>query len=181
METQIAGRHRPNLTLRLIALFKFCKAALLVAVGLGVLQLVQPGVAAQVRDWVDPLAIGPARRLAQKAISLVSGLSPRRLEVLALGAFLYACLYLVEGVGLWLEKRWAEYLIAIATLAFVPVEVFALTRRVSLPRLTALSMNLIVAAYMIHCLRQARGAPGAGPVVAGQHPLEDHKRGSGYS
>lgn len=181
METQVARPHQPSLALRLIAVFKFCKAVLLVAVGLGVLQLLRPGVAAQVRDWVDPLAMGSARHLVQRIISLVSGLSPRRLEVLALAAFLYACLYMVEGVGLWLEKRWAEYLIAIATLAFVPFEIFALTRRVSLSRLTALGVNLSVAAYMTHCLRQARPASRTGPGVATERPLESPGTGTGHS
>lgn len=157
MEPPLGAPRQPGGLLRLIAIFKFCKAALLLAVGLGALQLVKPAVAAQAKRWVEPLAMGSARRAVQQFISLVSGLSPRRLEVLAAGVFLYACLYLVEGVGLWRRKRWAEYLIAIATLAFVPFELFALTRRVSLTRIAALLVNLAVAAYMIHCLRPARG------------------------
>jgi len=71
-------------------------------------------------------------------------------------AFLYAGLYLLEGVGVWFEKRWAEYLIAIVTLLFVPFEVLALMHRVSPTRLAALILNLAVAAYMIHKLREDR-------------------------
>ncbi len=156
METEHQTSRHPGRLLRLIALFKFAKATLLLAVGLGALQLLRPRLAAQAQHWVEALAMSTTRPSAQRLISLVSGLSPRRLEVLAGGAFLYAGLYTVEGVGLWLGKRWAEYLIGIATLLFVPLEVFALTRRVNASRLAALMVNLAVAAYMIYRLRRYR-------------------------
>ena len=144
--------------LRLIALVKLCKAALLLAVGLGALRLVHTDLAALAQRWVESLAMSPARRAAQQLIALVSGLSPRGLEVIASGAFLYAGLYLVEGVGLWLARRWAEYLVVCSTLLFVPFEVYALARRVTLPRSAALVLNLAVAAYLIHCLRRNSAA-----------------------
>jgi len=147
---------RPGLVLRLIALFKLFKAALLVAIGLGTLHLVRAGLADDAQRWLETLAINSGRASVQRLVSLVSGLSPRRLEVLAVVAFLYAGLYLLEGVGVWFEKRWAEYLIAIVTLLFVPFEVLALMHRVSPTRLAALILNLAVAAYMIHKLREDR-------------------------
>src|SRR5439155_13931865 len=117
-----AASSQPGLLLRLIALFKLFKAVLLVAVGLGTLHLVHAGLADDAQRWLETIALNSGRASLQRLVSLVSGLSPRRLEVLAVGAFLYAGLYLFEGVGLWFEKRWAEYLIAIVTLLFVPLE-----------------------------------------------------------
>src|SRR5690349_20003488 len=111
-----AVSQRPGLLLRLIAIFKLFKAALLVAVGLGTLHLVHAGLADDAQRWLETIAINSGRASVQYLVSMVSGLSPRHLQVLAGVAFLYAGLYLVEGVGLWLEKRWAEYLIAIGTL-----------------------------------------------------------------
>jgi uncharacterized membrane protein (DUF2068 family) len=144
---------QPAKLVRLIALFKLFKALLLVAVALGALHLVRAGVAAGARQLFEPLAMSTDRGAVQKLISLLSGLGPRKLQALAIGAFAYSVLYLVEGVGLWLEKRWAEYLIAIATLLFVPLEVVALVHHLSFTRATALTTNLLVAAYMIHRLR----------------------------
>ena len=149
---------RPDSLLRLIAFFKLAKAALLVAVGLGALRLVHTDLAALAQRGVESLAMSPARRAAQQLIALVSGLSPRGLEVIAIGAFLYAGLYLVEGIGLWLARRWAEYLVVCSTLLFVPFEVYALARRASLPRAAALILNLVVATYLIHCLRRQSAA-----------------------
>ena len=139
--------------LRAIAVYKFCKALLLVIVALGALQLSHPEVAARVQRWVEAFAASPDRRAVQHILASITGLSPQRLELVAIGAVLYTVLFTVEGVGLWLGKRWAAYLTVIATSLFVPVEVFALARHVSAPRAAALVVNLAVVAYLVHHLR----------------------------
>ena len=126
------------------------------AVGLGALQLLHPDVAARAQQWVAALATSSDRRIVQHLIALVGNLSPARLEALGLGAFLYAALFATEGVGLWLRKRWAEFLTVIATLTFVPVAVFELTRKVSPSRLAALAVNLVVVAYLARRLLSRR-------------------------
>ena len=126
------------------------------AVGLGALQLLHPDVAARAQQWVATLATSSDRRIVQQLIALVGNLSPARLEALGIGAFLYAALFATEGVGLWLRKRWAEFLTVIATLTFVPVAVFELTRKVSPSRLAALVLNLVVVAYLARRLLSRR-------------------------
>jgi uncharacterized membrane protein (DUF2068 family) len=101
--------------LRLIALFKFAKALLLIAVGLGALQLLDPDTAARAQRWATALATSSDRRFVQHLLAQAMGLLPSRLVVLALGAFLYAGLFTTEGLGLWLGLRWAEYLTIVAT------------------------------------------------------------------
>jgi uncharacterized membrane protein (DUF2068 family) len=141
---------------RLIAIFKFCKAALLLAVGLGALRLLRPSVAQHAHEWAASLAMSYNGTVVQQLVALTSGLTPRRLEALGIAAFLFAGLFTTEGLGLWFGKRWAEYLTVIATLSLVPLEVFELTRRASLPRFAALTLNLAVAVYLIYHLRRRR-------------------------
>jgi uncharacterized membrane protein (DUF2068 family) len=140
--------------LRLIALFKFLKALLLVAVGMGALKLLDPSVAARAQEGLRALATSSDRRAVQGVLVLVSRLTPERLEALGVGAFLYAGLFTTEGVGLWLGKRWAEYLTVIATGSFVPFEIYELVRRPGLPGVAALVLNLAVVAYLIYHLRR---------------------------
>jgi len=147
--------------LRLIALFKFCKAVLLVVVGLGALRLLDPGVAARAQRWMAALASSNDRSAVQHVIASLAGLSPRRLEAVGVGAFLYAVLFTIEGVGLWRGKRWAEYLTVIATLSLVPLEVFELTRAVTPPRLAALVVNLAVVVYLLGRIRRRARATSA--------------------
>ena len=72
-------------------------------------------------------------------------------------------LELVEGVGLWLARRWAEYLTVVATAAFLPLEVYELTRTVTVTKLAAFAINVVVVAYLIVAKRLfgARGGRGA--------------------
>ena len=161
----------PDRVLRLIALFKFCKAVLLVVVGLGALELLDPDMAARAQRWVAALASSSDRHVVQQLVAVVGGLSPGRLQALGVGAFLYAALFTVEGVGLWRRKRWAEYLTVIATLSLVPLELFELTRAVTPPRLTALVVNFAVVAYLIGRMRRwaratSNGGPGPGTFEA---------------
>ena len=154
--TEHAERSR---VLRLIAVFKFLKALLLVAVSMGALNLLDPTVAARAQEWLRALATSSDRRVVQDLLQLVSRLSPERLEALGVGAFLYAGLFTTEGVGLWLGKRWAEYLTVIATGSFVPFEIYELARRPGPARLAALVLNLAVVVYLIYHLRRRESSP----------------------
>ena len=65
----------------------------------------------------------------------------------------YAAMEGVESVGLWLGKRWAEYLTFLATIVFVPYEVYELTKGVSWLKVVALVLNVAVVAYLLFAKR----------------------------
>jgi uncharacterized membrane protein (DUF2068 family) len=146
-----AGRDR---FLGLIAVFKLVKSVLLVAVGVGALQLVKPDVIGSPDRWLAMLSSGVDRRLTQAVLVRATSISPGRLEALGVGAFLYAGLFAVEGIGLWRRRRWAEYLTVIATASFVPFEVYELVHELTAPRVSALVLNLAIVAYLIIHLRR---------------------------
>ncbi len=75
--------------------------------------------------------------------------SPSHLRILGLVLLAFAALEAVEGVGLWFNKRWAEYLTFVATTALVPFEVYELTNGVSVFKLIALVINLAVVIYLL--------------------------------
>ena len=70
---------------------------------------------------------------------------------------MYGLLFATEGIGLWMEKRWAEYLTIIATGSLIPFEVYELQRRVTVPRGLALVVNVAVLAYLIYRVRNPGG------------------------
>jgi hypothetical protein len=88
-------------TLRLIALFKFGKATLLVLVAAGAAGLIRPAIAGWAEQAVAMLAASGNYRLLPAILNRLLGLPSDRLAELAAGALLYASLFLVEGVGLW--------------------------------------------------------------------------------
>lgn len=54
-----------------------------------------------------------------------------------------------EAVGLWLQRRWAEYLTFVVTTLLLPLEVYELTARVSWFKVTALVVNLAIVVYLL--------------------------------
>jgi uncharacterized membrane protein (DUF2068 family) len=65
----------------------------------------------------------------------------------------YAIIEGVEAVGLWLMKRWAEYLTLIVTASLLPFEVYELTHKVSPLKITALIINLAIVVYLLFAKR----------------------------
>jgi uncharacterized membrane protein (DUF2068 family) len=75
------------------------------------------------------------------------------LHLLGAAVAAYAVLEGVEAIGLWYQKRWAEYLTFVATTAFLPLEVIELTKTVSPFKVTALIVNLAVVVYLLFAKR----------------------------
>lgn len=75
--------------------------------------------------------------------------SPTHLRILGTVLLSFAALEAAEMVGLWRNKRWAEYLTFIATTALVPFEIYELTNGISIFKLVALVINLAVVIYLL--------------------------------
>ena len=150
--------HSPQRGLQVIAAFKFVKAIGLLAAGFGALRLVDPGRAAWAQDWLERLAFGhhTGASLAADALKLLNFGETNHFGRLAAGAVVLAALYVVEGVGLALARRWAEYLTVVVGISFLPIEVAALAHGVTLPRSLALVLNIAVVWYLIVQLRRVR-------------------------
>jgi uncharacterized membrane protein (DUF2068 family) len=61
----------------------------------------------------------------------------------------YALLQVAEGVGLWSLKRWGEYVAAVGTSVFLPLEIYELTKHVTYVKVAAFVINLALVAYLI--------------------------------
>jgi uncharacterized membrane protein (DUF2068 family) len=79
--------------------------------------------------------------------------TPTHLYVLASICVAYACLEGVEAVGLWFNKRWAEYLTFVATTLLIPYEIYELYLRVSVLKVIVFVLNVLVAAYLLYAKR----------------------------
>ena len=80
-------------------------------------------------------------------------ISITNLYLLGVAIAAYAVMEGTEAVGLWLGKRWAEYLTFLATIIFVPYEVYELTKGLSALKVLALVVNLAVVAYLLFAKR----------------------------
>lgn len=147
--------------LLLIGAFKLLKSAILIAVGIGALKFLHKDIAAEAANWIDSLDLDPNNPYVVRLLEKLSALDPHKLRALGLGTFLYAAIYLTEGVGLVLRKRWAEYVTIISTAGFIPLELYEIAKRVDFLRIAVLLINIAIVVYLIWDLRRAADRPEA--------------------
>jgi len=150
----MAKRRSRGRGLRLIAVFKLLKGLALLAVGIGALKLLHKDVAAVVEHWTNIFQVDPHSHYIQLLLAKLSIVDDRRLKELSVGTFIYSAIFLAEGVGLALGKRWAEYLTIVTTASLLPLEVYELVKHVGIGKGLALVINLAVVAYLILELRR---------------------------
>lgn len=149
-----SNREASHAVLLLIGAAKLFKAALLIGVGLGALRLLHADAADTVREWVRQIRIDPDNRLVHSALQRLHALTPDQLRNVSVGTFLYAALFIVEGMGLILLKRCAEYLTVVMTGAFLPLEIYEIVRSLTWVRMTVLAINVAILWYLIATLRR---------------------------
>jgi uncharacterized membrane protein (DUF2068 family) len=76
-------------------------------------------------------------------------LKAHTLYVVGVALLVYAVLEGTEAVGLWLAKRWAEYLTFIATSILLPLEVYEIVHRVSVLKVIGFVINLAIVIYLL--------------------------------
>ena len=137
---------RDAFVLRFLALERALRGLLLVALAYGVwrfegsqqaLQKVFESYLPAIRPLADRLGVdlqetGPVH-LIQRAFAA----SHSTLLLVALGVLAYGALELLEAVGLWLMKRWGEYVAVVGTAVFIPLEVYELVEKVTWLRIAA--------------------------------------------
>jgi uncharacterized membrane protein (DUF2068 family) len=151
--------------LRIIGGFKLLTGSLLVGLGFGLFHQLGDDPGREVSRIVSALKFDPENQYIHGGIQWISGIGPRQLEAIRVGTFLYALLYLVEGVGLLMQKRWAEYFTVIATGSLIPLEIYEVWKRLTVLRLSVLAINLAIVGYLAYRLVQARKEQ-AGAVTA---------------
>ncbi|MFI9327517.1 DUF2127 domain-containing protein [Kitasatospora sp. NPDC052868] len=71
------------------------------------------------------------------------------LMIVAAALLVYALIEIVEAVGLWRGRRWAEYLTVVATAAFLPLEVYELTEHISAVKIGTLALNIVAVLWIL--------------------------------
>jgi len=113
------------------------------------LRLLHKDVGDVLAGLVDHLRFNPESRFVNFILGRASILDDRLLRRIGEVVFIYAGLDLVEGVGLYLEQVWAEYLTLAITASFLPWEIFEVFRKLTLPRVGLLVVNALVFFYLI--------------------------------
>lgn len=162
IELPLRGRPlRDKIVLRVIAIDRAIHFVVLAALAVGVFLVASNEAELRDRFYAILSAIhggvgGPTRESNGAFLHRIDDLLslPRgRLHLVGVVLAAYAVLEAVEAVGLWLQKRWAEYLTLIATSALLPLEIYELVRGISAFKVIALVVNIAVVIYLLFAKR----------------------------
>jgi uncharacterized membrane protein (DUF2068 family) len=140
---------RHNRWLILIAAFKLAQALLFIALGVGAFRLLHKDVGDVITRLIEHLRFNPESRLVNFILDKAQLVDDRILRRIGAVVFIYAGLDLVEGIGLYLEKAWAEYFTLAITASFLPWEIFEIFRRLTWIRAGLLILNALVLFYLL--------------------------------
>jgi len=148
MHSSPAAAHSP-LVFKLIGVGKLVSGLLALAVGFGLLRLFHSDVAETLEGWIIRLRLDPDSRLLHEAVTRVARIEPDHRRLIEAGAFFYGSLHMVEGFGLVRGKNWGAFLTIIATGSLIPLELYEISRRPTLIRVSVLTVNAALLAYLI--------------------------------
>jgi uncharacterized membrane protein (DUF2068 family) len=132
----------------LIGIFKLLKGAACLILGFGLLRMLHKDVAATAIHYLEALRMDPDNRYIHRALVKTFRVTPKQLKELSAGSFLYAGLFLTEGIGLVRRKHWAEYLAVISTALFLPLEAYEIYRHLTWVRLALFVLNVLTVWYL---------------------------------
>jgi uncharacterized membrane protein (DUF2068 family) len=138
--------------LRVVAVFEGAKGVLVLVTGFGLLAFIHRDLHNAAEEIVRHFHLNPAHRYPKIFLDAAARVTDTRLWFLALSAFLYAVVRFVEAFGLWHRKRWAEWFGVLSGGIYIPVELFEVVHRLSWARLTVLTVNLVIVAYLGYAL-----------------------------
>ena len=153
MATSRKLNRRGSKGLLAIALFKLAKGVALIFVTIGAMSLLHKNVESHAEHWVDVFRIDPDNRYIAALLQRLNLVHTRELKELSFLTAFYAGLFLIEGTGLALRKRWAEYLTIVATALFIPVEIYEICQQASVMKVVLLVGNAAIVAYLIYVVR----------------------------
>jgi len=145
----IAQPEKSNRLILLIGAFAILKALLLLIVAMAVRHLINADIALTLAGWVRHIRVDPENHYLHTAIEKITGIPRKRLHELSVGTFIYAALFFVEGVGLLLHRRWAEYLTVITTSGLLPIEIYEIREHATVMKVLLLILNVAIIAYLV--------------------------------
>jgi uncharacterized membrane protein (DUF2068 family) len=149
---------RAAFILRALAVERWIRGAILLLLAAAVFEL--KSTQASIKEYVDKdlKALKPffdqihfnvSDSATIHSIEKVLNAKPSTLNLIAFGILFYGLLQVVEGVGLWVLKRWGEYVAVVGTTLFIPLEVYELTDKISWLKVGALLVNLAAVLYLV--------------------------------
>ncbi len=140
--------------LKLIAVFKIGKGVLLLVLGVSLFFLnARTGWINALSNWIgDEILLKHSKPVAYLLHKLQALLAGGALRATAFLALFYAAILCTEGTGVYMQQRWAEFLMIFATATLIPVEIWHLWHRPGLISFLILLVNCFIVWFLYRVL-----------------------------
>lgn len=149
---------RSAFILRLLAIERWVRGGVILLLGVAVLKFKSTQVSLKqlfdqdlrtLKPFFDQIHFDVSDSGTIRSVEKAFDAKSSTLTVVAVALIFYGGLQIIEGVGLWLLKRWGEYFAVVATSLFIPLEVYELTEKVTWLKIVALIVNLAAVVYLL--------------------------------
>jgi uncharacterized membrane protein (DUF2068 family) len=145
---------RSRRILRLIALERMLRGVLLAVGGTYLLTHLGSDYGRLAERIMRTVELDPHKHFLHGIVSRLHRLRAGQLRIVGALAIGYGGIEIVEGIGLWLDQLWAEYLTITVTTLLIPFEIYELVHQPSLWKAGGITVNIIIVLYLFHLLRR---------------------------
>jgi len=141
------------LILRVIAVYHLLKAVFFFALGFGLLHFLHHSITDFLNDYViEPLHFDSDSPYLKLLLEKVANIQPHTFRFFSYLAFSYSLIFAIEGVGLYLRKRWAEYMVVVVVTSLLPFEIYEILHKFAWWKIVFTAGNLAVIAFLVRQL-----------------------------
>ena len=145
---------RSRRIIRLIAVERVIRGLLLLAGGIYLLAHLGADYGRLAENVMRAVELDPHQHFLHHIITRLHALHAEQLRIVGAFALAYGGIEIVEGVGLWLDQLWAEYLTVIVTTLLIPFEIYELVNHPTVWKAGGIAANVVIVAYLGRLLRQ---------------------------
>ena len=145
--------------MRGIAVFEAAKGIVVLSAGLGLISLLRSGNTLNnfIQQWINHMHLKSLTHTPDALIELTKNITNSHLWSISGFISAYALLRFTEAYGLWQERRWAEWLAALSSGIYLPIEIVELSKGINLWRTATFILNCLIILFMVYALYRKKG------------------------
>jgi uncharacterized membrane protein (DUF2068 family) len=144
--------------LKLVAVFEGAKGILVLCAGFGLLLLIHRDLHQAASELISHFHLNPASKYPGIFQDLADRTSDARLWAMAAAAAVYSSVRFAEAIGLWFDRRWAEWFGFLSGAIYLPLEVYELMVGVTWPKVVVFAINSLIVLYLLYILANRRSS-----------------------
>jgi uncharacterized membrane protein (DUF2068 family) len=138
--------------LQAIAIFEAVKGLAALAGLIGVLDLLHRDVRTVAMTLIGRFGLDPEAHYPSLLLHYAEWLPNADVHMLVMLGVAYIALRFTEATGLWLCKRWGEYLGALSGGIYIPFELIHFVHETSLVNAAVVVLNMVIVGYLVRIL-----------------------------